>query len=106
MEDGPTVTLSRRQLFEIPDAASVRIVCTSGCVWLTLDNDIRDFVLEPGESLDLPDARRALLYAIEPSSFVLATQPQRTMRRRLSKNSSDWSRSPIVWAATRAASSG
>ena len=35
-----------------------------------------------------------------------AAAPQRTMRRRLSKNSSDWSRSPIVWAATRAASPG
>lgn len=105
MEDAPTVTLPRRQLFEIPDASAVRIVCTAGCVWLTIDDDLRDFVLEPGDSLDLPDARRALLYAIEPSSFLLAAQPQRTMRRRLSKNSSDCSRSPIVWAATRAASS-
>jgi hypothetical protein len=105
MEDGPTITLPRRQLFEIPDASAVRIVCTRGCIWVTVDDDIRDFVLEPGQQFEVSDARRALIYAMEPSSFLLAAPPQRTMRRRLSKNNSDCSRSPIVWAATRAASS-
>lgn len=63
-------------------------------------------ILYPGDSFEGEAARRALLYATEPSSFTLLVPPQRTMRRRLSKNSSDWSRSPIVWAATRAASAG
>jgi hypothetical protein len=105
MEDGPTITLPGRQLFAIPDASAVRILCTRGCIWVTLDDDLRDFVLEPGQQFEAPDARRALIYTLEPSSFLLAAQAQRTMRRRLSKNSSDCSRSPIVWAATRAASS-
>ncbi len=105
MDPGPTVSLPSRQLFEIPDAASVRILCTAGCLWVTLDNDIRDVVLNPGDAYE-PTAGRALLYAFEPSTFLLAAAPQRTMRRRLWKNSSDCSRSPIVWAATRAASSG
>ena len=105
MEDGPTITLPRQQLFAIPDASALRILCTRGCIWVTVDDDLRDFVLEPGEKFEVPDARRALIYAMEPSSFLLSAQPQRTIRRRLSKNSSDCSRSPIVWAATRAASS-
>jgi hypothetical protein len=105
MEDGPTVSLPRRQLFEIPDASSARILCTSGCLWVTVDDDIRDFILKPGDTLAVPDRRRALLYAMEPSAFLLAAQPQGTMRRKLSKNRSDCNRSPIVWAATRAASS-
>jgi hypothetical protein len=105
METGPTVSLPRRQLFEIPAASSVRILCTTGCLWVTIDDDIRDFILKPGDRFDVPDRGRALLYAMEPSAFLLAAQPQRTMRRRLSKNSSDCNRSPIVWAATRAASS-
>lgn len=103
---GPTISLPTRQLFQIPDASSVRILCTAGCLWLTLDGDERDVVLEPGDSFETPDARRALIYAMETSSFLLAAEPQRTMRRRLSKNRSDCSRSPIVWAATRAASPG
>ena len=39
MDDVPTVTLPARQLFEIPDAASARILCTEGCLWLTLDDE-------------------------------------------------------------------
>jgi hypothetical protein len=106
MDQHPTVSLPARQLFEIPDAASARILCTDGCLWLTLDGDLRDVILEPGESFETREPRRVLLYAMQPSSFVLAASPQRTMRRRLSKNRSDCRRSPVVWAATRAASSG
>jgi hypothetical protein len=106
MNEGPTVSLPARQLFEIPDASSARILCTSGCLWLTLDDDPRDIILEPGDGFETGERRRALLYAMQGSAFLLAARPQPTMRRRLSKNRSDCSRSPIVWAATRAASSG
>lgn len=105
MNEGPTVSLPARQLFALPDASSARILCTSGCLWLTLDNDPRDVILEPGDSFETGEARRALLYALRSSSFLLSA-PQRTMRRRLSKNRSDCMRSPAVWAATRAASAG
>ena len=106
MNENPTVSLPARQLFEIPDASLADIRCTAGCLWLTLDNDPRDVILESGDSFAADGPKRALLYAIEPSAFLLAAEPQRTKRRRLSKNSSDCIRSPIVWAATRAASSG
>ena len=38
-----------RGLLEIPDAAGVRVSCSEGCLWITLDNDPRDIVLEPAE---------------------------------------------------------
>lgn len=104
MNDGLTVSLPARQLFALPDASCVRLSCTSGCLWLTLDDDPRDFILHPGDSFSFDAPRRALVYATERSDFVLNPEPQGTMRRRLSKNSSDCSRSPIVWAATLAAS--
>jgi hypothetical protein len=106
MNAAPTVSLPARQLFEIPDASSARIVCTSGCLWLTLDDDPRDVILEPGDAFEAREPRRALLYALQGSAFLLEPQRQGSMRRRLSKNRSDCRRSPIVWAATRAASSG
>lgn len=107
MNDAPSVCLPARQLFVLPDASSARVLCTSGCLWVTLDDDPRDVVLQPGERFETRIRRRAILYAVERSSFVLAAAaPQETVRRRLSKNRSDCSRSPIVWAATRAASSG
>lgn len=106
MNEGPTITLPARQLFALPDASSARILCTCGCLWVTVDGDLRDVVLEPGDSFEAQEPRRALLYALQGSAFVLSERPQRTLRRRLSKNSSDCSRSPAVWSATRAASSG
>lgn len=106
MDPGPTVSLPARQLFEIADASSARIVCTAGCLWLTLDGDLRDVILAPGDSFEAGEPRRALLYALEGSAFLLAARPQGSMRRRAAKNRSDCTRSPIVWAATRAASSG
>lgn len=106
MEPVPTVCLPARQLFGITDASQVRILCTAGSLWLTLDHDTRDVILRPGESFESDQPRRALLYAFEASAFALAPAVQRNERRRLSKNSSDWSRSPSVWAATRAASAG
>lgn len=106
MDSGPTVSLPARQLFELPDASSARILCTSGCLWLTLDDDPRDVILHAGDSFVAGAPRRALLYALEGSAFVLGAAPQRTSLRRASKNRSDCMRSPIVWAATRAASSG
>lgn len=106
MDPAPIVSLPARALFELPDASSARIVCTSGCLWVTLDHDLRDVILHPGDSLEAAEPRRALLYALQGSSFRLDARPQPSMRRRLAKNRSDCSRSPIVWAATRAASSG
>lgn len=103
---GPTVSLPARELFEIPDASSARIVCTAGHLWLTLDHDRRDVILGPGDSFESGEARRALLYALEGSTFRLSARPQGSMRRSAAKNRSDCIRSPIVWAATRAASSG
>ena len=101
-----THTLPSRQLFTVADAAAVRIGCTTGSLWLTLDNDQHDVVLEAGECFETAEHRRALVYAFEPSTFELEARPQPSMRPSAAKNSSDCSRSPSVWAPTRAASSG
>ena len=106
MNEGPTVSLPARQLFELPDASAARILCTSGCLWLTLDDDLRDVILQPGDTFETGEHRRALLYALQGSAFVLGAPAQGSVRRSDAKNRSDCTRSPAVWAATRAASSG
>jgi hypothetical protein len=103
MNDVPTVTLPARQLFEVTDAAGVRILCTAGSLWLTLDHDPRDVVLQAGDSFEVEAPRRLLLYAFEPSTFALASAPQ--PGRLLARNAAGMA-PPRVWAATRAASSG
>lgn len=65
------IGLAARSLFEIADAANVQIRCRKGTLWLTLDNDPRDVVLEPGESFVTTEHRRALLYALRPACFAV-----------------------------------
>ncbi len=74
--------LERRAMFSLPDAAGVDIVCRDGTVWITLDNDSRDYVLEAGESLHNAQHRRALIYAMRPSRIaVTAAKIDRPMSR-------------------------
>ena len=103
MEAVPTVTLPARQLFEISDVAGVRIVCTSGCLWLTLDHDVRDVILRAGDSFEGEGRRRALLYAFEPSSFTLGAAARDGARR--ARPAQAAARPARVWAATPAGGS-
>jgi hypothetical protein len=68
------LSLGARELLEIPDAARVQVTCARGSLWITLDNDRRDIVLETDETFFSTDHRRALVYAFEPST--LALQPE------------------------------
>ena len=61
------ISLPATQLFDIPDAAGLRLHCGEGCLWITLDGDSRDIVLQAGESFEVAERRRALIYALEPS---------------------------------------
>jgi hypothetical protein len=64
--------LSRRATFSLDDAAGVRITCRRGSIWLTLDNDPRDVVLQSGDSFLTTEHRRAILYALDASCVNLA----------------------------------
>lgn len=64
--------MQREAMFSVPDAADLKIVCRSGTVWITLDGDLRDIVLEKCESFSTPDHKRALIYAMRPSCISIA----------------------------------
>ncbi|WP_298931910.1 DUF2917 domain-containing protein [uncultured Ramlibacter sp.] len=66
--------LARRALYSLPDAAGLRISCLAGSLWITLDDDPRDIVLEAGRSLDVDAHRRAIVYALEASQLRVAPQ--------------------------------
>ena len=59
------VRLAARGLYAIADVSGLRIACEQGSVWITLDDDPRDIVLEPGESFRGSEHRRALIYALK-----------------------------------------
>ena len=66
------IELPRHAIFTVADIAGVGIECQSGCVWLTLDDDPRDLVLEPGESFVGDIHRRVLVSAFENSRIAVS----------------------------------
>ena len=62
-----SLRLPKKAIFTLPDAHEVDIECQSGAVWITLDHDQRDIVLERGERFRSDTHRRALVAALEPS---------------------------------------
>jgi hypothetical protein len=67
------LNLAHHAIHSVPDAAGVQIGCAGGTVWLTLDGDPRDIILEAGEVFITPEHRRALIYALQPSRISLVS---------------------------------
>jgi hypothetical protein len=50
--------------------------CLAGCVWITLDGDPRDVVIEAGQAFTADRNQRTLIHALE-ASLVRVTRPAR-----------------------------
>jgi hypothetical protein len=59
--------LPRQAIVNLTDAAGVEFICESGAVWITLDHDRRDIVLQRGERFTTDMHRPAMVYALKPS---------------------------------------
>ncbi|MDM0115557.1 DUF2917 domain-containing protein [Variovorax sp. J22R133] len=66
------IDLPAHAIVTLPDAAGVGVECRSGCIWITLDDDARDIVLEPGERYVGELHRRALVSALEASTIAVS----------------------------------
>ncbi|MDB5806001.1 MAG: hypothetical protein JWN73_3323 [Betaproteobacteria bacterium] len=66
-----TTTLARDELLSLTDTNAFEIVAQSGCLWITLDNDTRDIILEPGQRQTFGAGERALLVALKNSQFLI-----------------------------------
>lgn len=69
------LTLAHQAMFSVSDAAGVQILCHEGSLWITLDDDPRDIVIDAGDSFLTTEHRRALIYALQPSSLSLVVAP-------------------------------
>src|ERR1700758_2689681 len=69
-----SLSLPKKAIFTLPDAHDVDIECQSGTVWITLDHDQRDIVLERGEHFHSDVHRRALVAALEPSCVLFSPE--------------------------------
>lgn len=69
------LSLAHQGLFSVADAAGLLLTCREGSLWITLDNDTRDIVLSAGERFLTTQHRRAIIYAMGPSSLRLELAP-------------------------------
>lgn len=74
--DSPLIPLKARGLARLHDAASTRIVCVAGTVWITLDGDTRDIVLSAGDSFQVDRRAGVLLYALGDACVRLEAAPR------------------------------
>lgn len=86
------IALRTRTLVSVPDASQARFTCREGTLWITLDNDPRDVVLEAGDEFSTGERRRAIVYALQPSRLYVEPTERRLAapipsRARYSRNS-------------------
>ena len=72
------LNLSPRAIHSIADASGLDLRCREGSLWITLDGDPQDYVLEAGETFTTPAHSRALVYALKASRVTI----ERTLNSR------------------------
>ena len=74
------VCLARNESFAISNGKGYRVVCHSGTVWITQDNDPRDVILARGESFTLDRPGRALVHAFDAAAIAVKASAANDMR--------------------------
>lgn len=64
-------SLDHRRMAWVEHPAGRTVTCDAGALWVTLDGQQIDVVLEPGQSYYCRDDARMGIYALAPSSFRL-----------------------------------
>lgn len=67
------MTFIRNQIRQVKSPLGVTLECLSGQVWITLDGDPRDVVLDPGQMFTVDRDQRTLVMALDEAT-VLCTR--------------------------------
>ena len=81
--------LLRKSVVELPSTRPLHVGSGGGTLWLTLDGDPRDLVLEPGERVLVEAPGRVLAYALEDALLEVTDARERV-------------EAPRAWAAREA----
>lgn len=68
-----SVYLAPNELYILQPDEEVRLECRGGTLWLTLDHDLRDIVLESGQRWTIPASGRCIIYALQTSEVSMMT---------------------------------
>lgn len=67
-----SLNLRHQAIFSVLDASKVRIGVAQGSVWITLDNDSKDYILEECGVFTTAQPRRAVVYALQSSCITVS----------------------------------
>jgi len=66
--------LQRGQTSRLADARCARLTSAAGTLWITVDHDVRDIVLEPGQGFTVPTGEQVTISALSGPA-VLDVRP-------------------------------
>lgn len=69
--EAPVLSLEPGQVVTLDDAAGVRIRSTSGAVWVTYEDSVKDLIVGPGETLVVARNGRTVVQALQPTHVAL-----------------------------------
>jgi hypothetical protein len=59
--------LAAQEVVGLDDVEGTRLRCVEGSLWITLDRDLRDIVLGPGDSFTVDRGGVTLVHALKPA---------------------------------------
>lgn len=62
--------LQRGQTSRLSEARAARLCSAQGTLWITIDHDARDIVLEPGQCFVVPNDRGVTVSALTPDAVL------------------------------------
>ena len=66
-----TTQLHKGEIHRLCNGQGLRIEALSGNLWITIDRDIRDILLKPGEAFDIDRPGQTLISALDDSRFAV-----------------------------------
>jgi hypothetical protein len=69
--EAPVLSLEPGQVVTLDDALGVRIRATEGSVWVTYEDNEKDLIVGPGETLVVARNGRTVVQALQPTHVAL-----------------------------------
>lgn len=66
-----SISLRKGAIYRLPDGRGQRIESLSGSLWLTIDDDVRDILVNPGQGFSIDRDGAALISALDDARFVV-----------------------------------
>lgn len=67
--NAPVHALTKDSTLTLQRPQGSRVECLNGQIWITLDHDVRDIILEAGQSYCANHQSRMLIHALAPSNI-------------------------------------